>query len=138
MAKACRRMPARPNSGLHNRGAFSGTTSAVGSYSDCDAFMFGGGSPGRDADPGAALPVAGEGVPLFVGAASAPPVSAFPLPLLPVWRNLRQYRWKGLVLPDPLVLLPRHRLRCLPFRHPYWNPMLSLGSMQAARKRTTH
>jgi len=45
--------------------------------------LLGGGSPGPEADPGAILPVAGEGVASFVGAPSAPPVSVFPVPLLP-------------------------------------------------------
>ena len=51
--------------------------------------------------------------------------------------SLRQYRWKGLVLLDPLALPLRRRLRCLPVRYLYRNQMLSLGSMQAVRKRTT-
>lgn len=45
--------------------------------------MFGGGSPGREADPGGVVPFAGEGVASLVGVPSAPPVSVFPFVLLP-------------------------------------------------------
>ncbi len=52
-------------------------------YSDCEAFIFGGGSPGLGAELGAVVPVAGEGIAWFVGAPSAPPVRVFPFVLLP-------------------------------------------------------
>jgi hypothetical protein len=68
---------------LNNRGPTRASKTTGSCYLDWGAFLLGGGFPGPEADSGAILPVAGEGVASFVGAPSAPPVSVFPVPLLP-------------------------------------------------------